>query len=106
MKFIRFDDWRRLPGAKVEIWRHGVLQRVGVIEDSTEDSTIAWVQADALEPRRLLERSRGFELRVCPEQLILRVDRANHRDEGWDGESAQKMPTSKGRTSAIYEASL
>lgn len=77
MNFIRFDDWRRLPGAEVEIWLSGVLQRTGVIEETTEDSAVAWVAADVRGPRQLLERARGFELRIGPEQLILRAEVRN-----------------------------
>jgi hypothetical protein len=73
MKFIRFDDWRRLRGAEVEIWHDGHLQRTGIIDEATEDSTMAWVAADSKEPRRLLERGSGFELRICFEQLVLRA---------------------------------
>ena len=73
MKFIRFDDWPRLRGAEVEIWLDGTLQRTGVIDEVTEDSAIAWVAADAKEPRRLLERASGFELRICSEQLVFRA---------------------------------
>jgi hypothetical protein len=74
MTFIRFDDWRRLRGAEAEIWLAGTLQRTGVIDEVTEDSAIAWVAADAKEPRRLFERASGFELRICPEQYIFRAD--------------------------------
>jgi hypothetical protein len=74
MTYIKFDDWRRLTGAEVEVWHQGALQRIGVIDATTEDSTMAWVAADAHGPRRLLERASGFELRICPEQLILRVE--------------------------------
>lgn len=77
MNFIRFDDWRRLRGAEVEIWLNDVLQRIGVIDEATEDSAIAWVAADLHGPRRLLERTRGFELRIGPEQLFLRADVRN-----------------------------
>lgn len=73
MKFIRFDDWRKLRGAEVEIWLDGALQRTGIIDGATEDSTIAWVAAAAKEPRRLLERASGFELRICFEQLVFRA---------------------------------
>lgn len=74
MTFIRFDDWRRLRGAEVEIWINGVLQRTGVIEEATEDSAMAWVAADVRGSRQLLERARGFELRIGPEQLIFRAE--------------------------------
>ena len=74
MIFIRFDDWRRLRGAEVEIWFNGVLQRTGVIEEATEDSAVAWVAADVRGSRQLLERARGFELRIGREQLILRAE--------------------------------
>lgn len=74
MTFIRFDNWRRLRGAEVEVWLHGALERNGVIEEVTEDSTIAWVAADREGPRRLLERASGFELRICPEQLVFRAE--------------------------------
>ena len=77
MNFIRFDDWRSLRGAKVQIWRDGALQRTGIIEESTEDSAIAWVAADGLEPRRLLERACGFEFRISSEQPVFRA--ARHR---------------------------
>jgi hypothetical protein len=73
MKFIRFDEWRTLRGAEVEIWHDGHLQRTGIIDEATEDSAIAWVAADAKEPRRLLECASGFELRICPEQLVFRA---------------------------------
>lgn len=74
MTFIRFDNWRRLPGAEVEVWLRGALERTGIMDAATEDSTIAWIAADTAGPRRLFERSNGFELRVSPEQLILRAE--------------------------------
>lgn len=77
MEFIRFDDWRRLPGTEVEVWHGGALQRIGVVDAATEDSTMAWVRADAYGPRKLLERASGFELRICPEQAILRAELSN-----------------------------
>ncbi|MEO8283473.1 MAG: hypothetical protein ABI568_08725 [Pseudarthrobacter sp.] len=73
MKFIRFDDWRKLRGAEVEIWLDSALQRTGIIDEATEDSTMAWVAADSKEPRRLLERASGFELRISFDELVLRA---------------------------------
>lgn len=78
MPFIRFDNWRRLPGIEAEIWLHGDLKRTGVVDAASEDSTIAWVAADATGPRRLLERANGFELRISPEQLVLRAELQAH----------------------------
>lgn len=78
MPFIRFDNWRRLPGIEAEIWLNGDLERTGVIDAASEDSTIAWVAADAINPRRLLERANGFELRISPEHPLIRAELQGH----------------------------
>lgn len=72
MNYIRFDDWHRLPGTAVEIWRNGALLRRAVIDAATDDSTVAWAAADANEARCLLDKASGFEPRLSPEQALLR----------------------------------
>lgn len=74
MTFIRFDHWQRLPGAQVEVWQEGILEGIRVVETATDDSKIVWVAADASGPRKLLERSSGYVLKVSPEQLLLRTE--------------------------------
>lgn len=74
MKFIRFDDWRRLPGAAVEVWHLGTLQGIRIVETATEDSNIVWVAADASGPRKLLQRRSGYVLRIHPEEVLLRTE--------------------------------
>lgn len=74
MKFIRFDDWRRLPGAQVEIWHDGSFLGIRLVEAATEDSKIVWVAADANGPRKLLERTSGYVLKISPEQVLLRTE--------------------------------
>lgn len=72
--FVIFDDWDRLPGAMVEIWAEGTLVRIGLVDAATDDSTIAWIAADGPFDRCLVEKSRGFELRVSGEEWLRRSE--------------------------------
>ncbi|MEZ2389124.1 hypothetical protein AB6813_06155 [bacterium RCC_150] len=82
MRFIRFDHWQLLLGVEVEVWWNGELQRRGVIDDAAEDSATAWIAGDAHGPRWLLEQARGFELRISPDQYLLRSQLQSHSNDG------------------------
>lgn len=75
MQCIPFDEWRRIPGAEVEVWRDGSFLYAGFIDSATEDSAIAWLAAGSHGPRRILERADGIELRISPEQAARRAER-------------------------------
>lgn len=73
MTYMKFDEWSRLSGTDVEVWRNGLLIGTGNIEMAASDS-IAWIISDPLAERLLLEKTNGFELRVSREQAIRRMD--------------------------------
>ena len=70
--YYRHDDWHSLQGAEVQVWRGAALLRTGVIDAATEDSTIAWIAADANDRRWLVDKASGFQLKISTNQLILR----------------------------------
>ncbi len=74
MTYTTFDDWSRLPGTDVEVWRNGLRLGTGTIDMAASDSTIAWIISDHLAVRLLLENTNCIELRISPEQAIRRMD--------------------------------
>jgi hypothetical protein len=70
--YFRHDEWNSLRGAEVQVWRGGTLLRTGVVDAATDDSSIAWVAADANDRRRLVDKASGYVLKISSKQLILR----------------------------------
>lgn len=68
----RFDDWRLLQGVCVEVWREGCKLRDGYVDTASVDSSMAWIRADGNDPRMLVEKCRGYELRISIDQWALR----------------------------------
>lgn len=69
MTSYEFADWRRLPGARVEVRRHGELVRIGTAEAATEDSSILWLARDGVEERVMIEKSSDYQIWIEPNQL-------------------------------------
>ncbi|MGY2747571.1 hypothetical protein [Arthrobacter sp. UYCu723] len=74
MTYTKFDEWSRLPGTDVEVWRNGLRLGTGTVDMAVSDSTIAWIISDQLAERLLLEKTNGIELRISREQAIRRMD--------------------------------
>jgi hypothetical protein len=55
-------DWQLLIGARVEIRRHGQLLGTGLVDDATPAGDIAWIAADGVNGRSLIEKAGGFDL--------------------------------------------
>lgn len=57
-------SWLPLVGHQVEIRKQGTTLRKGTVDAVTVDDSILWLAAgDALEPRRMFQRSEGYQ--VC-----------------------------------------
>lgn len=57
------EDWVHLRGGMVEVWLDGDLVRVGKVGQATADSTMLWIEADAVEQRALFVKSAGYTVR-------------------------------------------
>lgn len=69
MKFYRRDDWGRLAGAEVEIYRRGQLVRAGVVDAAMPDGTLLWLAGDHNGSRTLFESAAGYEVWADPPDL-------------------------------------
>ncbi|MFF2347829.1 hypothetical protein [Pseudarthrobacter sp. NPDC058119] len=58
------DDWAHLVGGVVEVRLNGQLVRVGRMEQTTPDSSMMWVAADAVEQRTLYMKAWGYKVRL------------------------------------------
>lgn len=67
-----FMEWSMLVGAVVDVRRGGVFVRTGFVEDATPSGNTAWIAADGLDRRIMIEKSAGYVLWVTAEQLQLR----------------------------------
>ncbi|PVZ53873.1 hypothetical protein C9424_16815 [Arthrobacter sp. H-02-3] len=61
MAFHRQQEWQPLLGQNVIIKRDGDVVRHGRVDAVTPDDQILWLDVEGTEPRRLFERSEGFE---------------------------------------------
>jgi 2-oxoglutarate dehydrogenase complex dehydrogenase (E1) component-like enzyme len=61
---VRIDEWAKLTGADVEIWQRNRTIRRGRVEMATSDSRMAWIMADGIETRTLVEKSQGHVIRI------------------------------------------
>jgi hypothetical protein len=57
------EDWAHLRGGMVEVRLDGNLVRVGKVGQATADSTMLWIEADAVEQRALFVKSAGYTVR-------------------------------------------
>jgi hypothetical protein len=67
-----FLEWSMLVGAVVDVRRDGVFVRTGFVEDATPSGDMAWIAADGLDRRIMIEKSAGYVLWITAEQLQLR----------------------------------
>ncbi|WP_143019158.1 hypothetical protein [Arthrobacter sp. ov407] len=67
-----FMEWSMLVGAVVDVRREGVFVRTGFVEDATPSGDTAWIAADGLDRRIMIEKSAGYVLWITAEQLQLR----------------------------------
>jgi hypothetical protein len=61
-----FPHWHLLIGAEVEIRRYGRLLGTGVVDNATSSGDIAWIAADGINSRTMIEKSDGYELSIGP----------------------------------------
>jgi hypothetical protein len=61
---VRIDEWARLTGADVEVWQRNRMIRRGRVEMANSDSSMAWIMADGIETRTLVEKSQGHVIRI------------------------------------------
>jgi hypothetical protein len=61
MAFHPQDRWHPLTGQEVIITRQGEVVGHGTVEAVTVDDQILWLAGEGAHPRRLYERSAGFE---------------------------------------------
>lgn len=71
--YFRYDYWTSLQGLEVQVWRGATLLRTGMVDAVSDDSTIAWIAADATERRQLFEKASGYVLKINSTQLILKA---------------------------------
>jgi hypothetical protein len=57
------EDWARMVGGIVEVRLNGNLVRMGKVGQATADSTMLWIEADAVEQRALFVKSAGYTVR-------------------------------------------
>ena len=55
-------DWQRAVGHRVEIWKDGVLCRIGTVEAVMADNSILWLSADGIALREMVVQSDGYEV--------------------------------------------
>lgn len=56
------NDWAQLPGRAVEVWLEGDRVMAGVVEQATDDGSVLWIAAHGAEPRRLFDKSTGYQV--------------------------------------------
>lgn len=66
-------DPQQLRGREVEIQLYGRIIDRGVVDCFTADGSILWLKADALNHRRLIQRSPGLYIRDCTSDAIVIV---------------------------------
>jgi hypothetical protein len=67
-----FMEWSMLVGAVVAVRREGVFIRTGLVDGTTSSGDTAWIAADGIDPRIMIEKTAGYELWITAEQLLLR----------------------------------
>ena len=67
-----FREWSMLVGAVVDVRREGVFVRTGLVEDTTPSGDTAWIAADGIDHRIMIEKTAGYDIWITAEQLLLR----------------------------------
>jgi len=62
------EEWHLLIGALVEIRQHGLLLGMGLVDDATPSGDVAWIAADGINGRSMIEKVGGYELSIAPRQ--------------------------------------
>ncbi|MBT2538986.1 hypothetical protein [Arthrobacter sp. ISL-69] len=62
MSNLQQFEWHRLIGVRVSIWRASKYIRTGVVEIAAAPGATAWVAADGVEARMMVEKDSGYEL--------------------------------------------
>lgn len=73
------EEWQLLIGTLVEIQRHGMLLGIGLVDNATPLGDVAWIAADGINGRYMIEKAGGYELWIAPP--LLRPCPAGHADE-------------------------
>lgn len=58
----RRSEWHRLVGKRVTVWKGGKFLRIGVVEMAATSGTTAWIAADGIEARMMIEKDAGYEI--------------------------------------------
>jgi hypothetical protein len=69
--------WHPLVGQRVVIRLHGEVVRHGTVDAVTGDDRVLWLDSEGAEPRRLFERSEGFD--VGPDDAVTQGASGPHR---------------------------
>lgn len=70
---ITLVDPQQLRGREVEIQLYGRIIDRGVVDCLTADGSVLWLKPDALNHRRLIQRSPGLCIRICASDAIVIV---------------------------------
>ena len=62
-------EWQLLIGMLVEVRRNGMLLGVGLVDNATASGDVAWIAADGINPRYMVEKAGGYELSIAPPLL-------------------------------------
>jgi hypothetical protein len=64
-----FPDWHLLIGTVVEIRRYGLSLGTGLVDNATSSGNIAWIAAEGINSRTMIEKTGGYELSIAPTHL-------------------------------------
>ena len=64
-----FPDWHLLIGTVVEIRRYGLPVGTGLVDNATPAGNIAWIAAEGINSRTMIEKAGGYELSIAPAHL-------------------------------------
>jgi hypothetical protein len=56
------NNWQRLPGVEVEVWKGTKLIRAGVVETVSQDGRYIWIAQDGPLNRTLFDKTGGFHI--------------------------------------------
>lgn len=62
MNDLQRSEWHKLIGVRVSIWKAGKFLRAGVVEITAASGATAWISADGVEARMMVEKDAGYEL--------------------------------------------
>lgn len=72
------QEWQLLIGVLVEIRRHRLLLGIGIVDNATPSGDFAWIAADGINSRYMIEKAGGYELSIAPP--LVRPCAAGHGD--------------------------